>query len=87
MSLNVLLVISCLEGESKVARAGSAVQKAKFLPAGGGPDALVANDVIIERATIVIVKVNVGRGAAVANISCSYRVVEISQKNLNRWFV
>jgi len=43
-------------------------------------DASSLNEVIIERDTIVIVKVKVGRGAAAANISCSYREMEIYDK-------
>jgi len=57
------------------------------MPATGEPDALAANEIIIESNTIVIVKVKVGKGTAAANVSCSYRVIEIYDKYYNKWFM
>ena len=68
LSPKVLLAMACLEEESRIVWAVSAAQKAKSLvqrcsatavdigmPATGELDALAANEIIIERDTIVIV--------------------------------
>ena len=100
LSPRVLLAFACLEGESKVVGAMSAARKAKslvqrwlakavdiVLPRGDVTDALTVNEVIIERDTIVVENVKVGRGARAANVACNYRVVEIYDKCYNKWFM
>jgi len=90
LSPKLLLAISCLEGESKIVGAVISEHKAKSLVQcwlakaldilSPATDALSLNDVIIKRDTIVIVKVKFARGAAAANVSCSYCVMVIYDK-------
>ena len=100
LSPKVLLAMACLEEEIRIVGAVSVARKAKSLvqrwlakavdivtPDTGESDALAANDIIIERDTIVIVKVKVGKGAATANVSCSYHVIDIYEKYYNKWFM
>ena len=48
---------------------------------------LSSRDIIIERDTIVLVKVKIGRGASAATVSHPFRVVNIFDKYYNKWFM
>ena len=50
-------------------------------------DILQPNDIVIERDTIVLLNVKLGRGATAANIQCNFRVMEIYEKHYNKWFM
>jgi len=100
LSSNVLLAMSCIEGGKAGAGAVSFARKAKSLvqrwlaksvdtiAMSTGADLLAANnDIIIERNTILLLSIKIGRGASATNVACHFRVMEVYEKYYNKWFM
>ena len=45
------------------------------------------NDIIIERNTILLLSIKIGRGASATNVVCHFRVMEVYEKYYNKWFM
>ena len=97
LGAKVLLGIASIEGRDATVGTVSFARRAKSLVerwlaksvdfVSSDVDALDSNDVIIERDTILLVNVKVGRGATAANVACLYRVMEVYEKYYNKWFM
>ena len=97
LGAKVLLGMASIEGRDATVGTVSFARRAKSLVerwlaksvdfVSSDVDALDSNDVIIERDTILLVNVKVGRGATAANVACLYRVMEVYEKYYNKWFM
>ena len=53
-----------------------------------GADLVAANtDIMVERDTILLLNIKVGRGASAASVACPFRVMKVYAKYYNKWFM